>query len=101
MGGIIMNAFTRITALLIMTAFLCSAVACAENGKSGEPAVTSAAVVTETQPEDTRVYPELPDADYEGYSFNMAHWIIDGWTILTDLDAEVLDGEVINDAVYA
>ncbi|MHB1154741.1 MAG: extracellular solute-binding protein [Eubacteriales bacterium] len=96
-----MNNFTRITALLMLTVCLCSAVACAQSGDSGKLVVTAASEVTETHPEDTRVYPELPDADYEGYSFNMAHWIIDGWTILTDLDAEVLDGEIINDAVYA
>ncbi len=96
-----MSLFARFAALLILTAFICSAAACGEGGASPEATAETTSEAVETQPEDTRVYPELPDSDYDGYQFNIAHWVIDGWTILTDLDAEVLDGEVINDAVYS
>lgn len=90
----------RYAALLMAAVFVFGACACSESNVSQRQQDSAGLESAETAPEDTRVYPELPDMDCEGYKFNMVHWIISGWTMLTDLDAGEMDGEIINDAVY-
>ena len=70
---------------------------------SGETTADTAAAETliETEPEETKLIPDLPEADYEGYTFRMmtkglynVHWRS------IDAIAEELTGEPINDAVF-
>lgn len=96
-----MQSQRRIVILFLIMAMFVMSAACAAETDSPGAENTGEQQTAETVPEETRVYPDLPAGNFEGYTFKMAHWIIDGWTILTDLDAEVLDGEVINDAVFA
>ena len=55
----------------------------------------------ETNAEETRVTHDLPPMTFDGYTFGMLHWFIDGWTIHgTDLYAEDLSSDPVSDAVY-
>ena len=60
---------------------------------------TTAPAETET----TRLMPDLPEADYGGYVFRVAHWEHPGWESRAchDIYAEAENGDTINDAVYA
>ena len=60
---------------------------------------TTAPAETET----TRLMPDLPDADYNGYVFRVAHWEMAGWEsrACIDIYAEAENGDTINDAVFA
>ncbi len=75
-------------------------------GDSGVSVTTTAAVggETETQAvtEDTRLHAELPEANFDGYDFTVAHWLYPGWEsrACKDIYAEAESGETINDAVY-
>ena len=85
---------TIILSLIIISAVL--AAACSdETTKQPE---TTESVATETgETEDTRVYPDLPDVNYDGQDFRMLTW--DG-SAVPSLYSEEMDGEVVNDAVY-
>lgn len=88
--------------LLIGTAL----VSCSD--AAGDSAVTTAAdagasVSNESNEEvDTRVYPDLPEKDWEGYTFKVLHWYVTGWDhrMNKDIYAEAENGDPINDAVY-
>lgn len=98
---------TSRTALLSLCA-ACAALTLAACGNAeGTEAVTSASpdtgsVTEPTVTEDTRIYPDLPDADFEGYEFKVAHWLYEGWEsrACKDIYAEAENGDTINDAVY-
>ena len=92
----------------IIAGLLCAAMAAAGFSCSGEPE-TDSDVGTEDQitsdtsevtEADTRVYPELPDVSYDGYKFTILHWD-NTFRNVDDMDAETVNGEPINDAVYA
>ena len=90
----------HITAMLVAALLLMSG--CGETAtENTETAAETAADVVETTPEETKLLPDLPEADYEGYSFRMltkglynVHWRS------IDAVAEELTGEPINDAVF-
>ena len=90
---------TSRTALLSLCA-ACAALTLAACGNAeGTEAVTSASpdtgsVTEPTVTEDTRIYPDLPDADFEGYEFKVAHWLYEGWEsrACKDIYAEAENG---------
>ncbi|MBO5273287.1 MAG: carbohydrate ABC transporter substrate-binding protein [Clostridia bacterium] len=89
---------------LLIAAMATSALASCSGGDdasgTNETNATTTAPV-ETEAEDTRIYPDhLPDVTFDNYDFKIAHWMIDGWTLLQDIDSEGEDGDLINDAVY-
>ena len=90
----------RLISLLLLGAVTAGCFACgnaSENNDSTQAATTEAS--TETTSElDGRlaVDDELPDEDFEGRTFTMLTYD----QVKTDLWAESLDGDVINDAVY-
>ena len=82
-------------AALLLTAMLASC------GSTGTKADTTAAGTDSTTPEETTVdiYADLPEGDFGGREFVFANETESKWAILM-LDAEDLNGELINDAVY-
>ncbi|MGI6202847.1 MAG: hypothetical protein ACOYID_05530 [Eubacteriales bacterium] len=79
-------------------------VSCSD-GTGGQTADTTSAgqsASDDTGEVDTRVYPELPDMDFDGYTFKVLHWYVTGWDhrMNKDIFAEVETGDPINDAVY-
>lgn len=68
--------------------------------KENDTAADSATSEESTEAEETRLYPELPDADFEGHTFVFLHWNIEGWRKWDDIAVGEMDGEVVNDAVY-
>ncbi|MHC1694919.1 MAG: extracellular solute-binding protein [Eubacteriales bacterium] len=67
---------------------------------------TTAPITASTEAVPTteeRLYPDLPEADFEGYEFTFLSRTIKGWNdafVQHDLYAEMETGDVINDAVY-
>ena len=93
--------FSMALALLIFAAALWS---CAE-GTGGNTADTTSGgqnASTDTDKAETRVYPDLPAKDFEGYTFKVLHWYVTGWDHRKNKDiyAETENGDPINDAVY-
>ena len=93
----------KLFALLLTVLLLSSSMAACGDAGTAEttPSDTTAADTTPVETETERLRPDLPDADYEGYSFAIltrgqfnAHWCS------KDAYAEELTGEPINDAVY-
>ena len=106
---------------LTLVAFMCIAAfsACASGGDQDTSVTTPAGIagddtvgdapdggstltdITPPDPEDTRITPNLPEADFDGHKFNV---LTRGKSSATwcsrDIFAEGLTGEVINDAVY-
>ncbi|MHB1151157.1 MAG: hypothetical protein ACYCWE_02030 [Eubacteriales bacterium] len=64
-----------------------------------EHAETAGFLAADTKAE---LKPELPEADYEGYTFRILHWWVDGWESRLDKDlySEAETGDVLKDAVY-
>ncbi|MDD4773536.1 MAG: hypothetical protein PHZ09_08005 [Eubacteriales bacterium] len=91
------NLYLRLIALLLISAFLFAAAACADNA---EPAVTDTGsetqIAEETEPE---VKDDLPETDYNGYVFNILTRDADHH--IKEVYAVELNGEVVNDAVFA
>lgn len=88
--------------LLAATLLLAS---CGGDGTSSDITTTAPAETgTETPAvtEDTRLRADLPEANFDGYQFNVAHWMMSGWEsrACKDIYAEAESGETINDAVY-
>lgn len=89
-------------ALAVLTAALLL-LSCAESDGDTTVETTSAEsgdnVTTEG---DTQIYPDLPEKDFEGYTFKALHWYITGWESRRNKDiyAESENGDPINDAVY-
>ncbi len=94
----------KIGAFFLTVLMMVGFVSCAA-ADDGQAAVTTAApegTAAETEAEDTRIYPELPEDDFEGYVFKVLHWYVTGWDTRRNKDiyAEVENGDPINDAVY-
>lgn len=91
-----------ITWILLAAMAVSSLAACSGsgNGDSGKESNATTTSAPETEEVDTRVYPDLPDVTYDGYKFKIAHWEIDGWVMLEDIDSDGENGDTINDAVY-
>lgn len=96
---LIMRIIVFILMFILTSAMLA---ACAET--VNQNAETSAGISTETEPEteDPRYIANLPEADYEGYTFTFidqdygsSYWQT------RDLVSEAANGDLINDAVYA
>ncbi len=86
--------------LLLILSMLIPFAACSDNTPTqGDVIETEPAA--ETQPEDTRVYPDLPAKDFEGATITVVNidYTIPIWA-QRDIYAEELNGEIINDAVY-
>ncbi len=93
------NAFLLLLAALLISSTMtaCGDTTTAETNAGDTTAADT--VPAETEPE--KLLPDLPDADYEGYTFTIltrgqfnSHWCS------KDAYAEELSGEPINDAVY-
>ncbi len=85
--------------LLIGTALL----SCADD--TNEPGATTTAGPADTAATtegETRLYPDLPEMDFDGYTFKVLHWYVTGWDnrMNKDIYAEAENGDPINDAVY-
>ena len=73
-----------------------------DGGTAVDTAQTGTADTTlPAETETTRYMPELPEADYDGYTFRVAHWEHPGWEsrACKDIYAEAENGDTINDAV--
>ncbi|MCQ2425979.1 MAG: hypothetical protein MJ070_07525 [Lachnospiraceae bacterium] len=71
--------------------------ACAEAKDPGKETLPP----KESDAEETRVTHDLPPMTFDGYTFGMLHWYIDGWLVHgIDLYAEELNSDPVNDAVY-
>ena len=90
---------------LLLCAMLCAAAGCASDSCSDTPDTTGNADATaDTTPAETeteKILPDLPERDFEGYTFRgmtkgtaSSHWSS------RDFYAEEITGEAINDAVY-
>lgn len=90
----------KVLSALIAAAMILALASCSDTGKNTGVTTEPSDGETTTAAEETRIYPNLPDVKFDGYNFRMAHWEIDGWTILTDLDTDEVSGDIINDSVY-
>ena len=73
-----------------------------EAGDSSAPAVSgdaAEAASEETVPEETELQPDLPDVTLDGYAFRVLTRDTDHH--IKEVYAAELNGEVVNDAVYA
>ena len=86
--------FTCVLCLLLL---LATVVSCAKTPSSGEDTLPTGT----KEPETARITSDLPDMTWDGETFMMLHWFVDGWTIHgTDLYAEELNSDPINDEVF-
>ena len=87
---------------LLLCAMLCAAAGCASDSGSDTTGNTDAtADTTPAETETEKILPDLPERDFEGYTFRgmtkgtaSSHWSS------RDFYAEEITGEAINDAVY-
>lgn len=91
---------------LILCAMLCTATGCASSHGNDTPDTTgntdgAAGDTTPIETETEKILPDLPERDFEGYTFRgmtkgtaSSHWSS------RDFYAEEITGEAINDAVY-
>jgi ABC-type sugar transport system, periplasmic component len=98
------NAKKYIMAFLIAAEAVIPAVfgSCTSVDKKSEETATqsdTSDIIAETTA-DERIYPSLPDADYDGYTFNFVQWSIDGWDMMEDIYADASDMTRIGSAVY-
>ncbi len=85
---------------VMIFSLLLNILACAET-ESVSSQATSAEATGETAPE--RLFPDLPDFDFEGHLFTVLHYQIGDWPIggfNRDIYAEQENGDSINDAVF-
>jgi len=92
--------FALVLAVLMIGGALLS---CADGGN--EPSATTTAGPSDTSDvseSETRLYPDLPEMDFDGYTFKVLHWYVTGWDhrMNKDIYAETENGDPINDAVY-
>ena len=107
-------AFSSILAILAM--MLLIAASCDQNEASIDndvrPVTETETPVVETEEYDeepigrwTRIDPNLPERDFDGYEFNILSWYVGIWGGIggndgTDIWVEELTGEALNDAVW-
>ena len=96
----------RILALILLVTCIIPFAACSSGNDAAETtASTTAAEVESTEPaetEDPRLWPDVPDIDWEGRTFNVlgrrhdTYW----YYINAEIFSEGENGETVNDAVY-
>ncbi len=85
-----------LTSLLLLTAFSCGT---AEDSSKTPSEIETTAPVTESAETTEKVLTaELPDADYDGYTFTL--FIRDRDDFIQDMYSESLNGDLMNDAVF-
>ncbi|MCQ2426767.1 MAG: hypothetical protein MJ070_11615, partial [Lachnospiraceae bacterium] len=83
--------------LLCLALLLVTVVSCAKTPSGGEETLPPES----QEPETARITSDLPDMKWDGKTFLMLHWFVDGWEIHgTDLYAEELNSDPINDEVF-
>ena len=91
---------------MLLCAMLCAAAGCTSKEADNEttnPADTTAAdkETAETETETEKLLPDLPERDFEGYSYRgLVRGYIDSHWYTRDFYAEELTGEPINDAAW-
>ena len=50
--------------------------------------------------DEIRLYPDLPESDFDGYTFTFDQWDIEGWGMIKDIFAEASDETRVGAAVY-
>ena len=86
--------------IFISAALLLSCL-CACGDKTGTVSETGESAPTESESEaDTRIYADLPEATYDGYTYRILSWN-GGWNTERDFAADEENGEPINDSVYS
>ena len=91
-----MKAAKHLALFLALLTVLGTLAACAE---AKDPTNETLPPVETT--EETRVTHDLPPKTFDGYTFGMLHWFIEGWQVHgVDLYAEEINSDPINDAVY-
>ncbi len=88
--------------LAILTVVLAFS-SCADNsGRQNSDSTGGPGKNTDTAETDTRIYPDLPAQNFEGYVFKVLHWYVTGWDsrMNKDIYAESENADPINDAVY-
>ena len=99
-----MSGKRRATALPLTAAVILSAAlfSCSDGAPAGAADTTAAVTSAATETETEKLLPNLPDSDFEGYTFTFAHWDIAEWgKLCCDIANEESDGELINDSVVA
>lgn len=100
-----MRKLTKSIALLLASLYAVSGLAgCAGSPQNNTTTAQSTQDTTQGATQEERLYPDLPEKDYEGYTFNILTRFVTGWeTEWTHIDifTEAENGEVINDATYA
>ena len=92
----------RLLCLMTVILLLLSVISCADSA-SGGVATDTEALSTDTESEETvRIYPDLPEVTFDGENVCVVNidFGIPIWA-QRDIYAETLNGEIINDAVYA
>lgn len=90
-----------IAAVLALLLFVSVLAACADSGQKAGSETGAALSGTEETEADTRVYHDLPEISFDGYTFNSMYWEVAGWSNLyQDVFSEVETGDLLNDAVY-
>ena len=96
-----MDVLKRVSALILISALILTAAACGTSTEDKLPAaepevtdaVTESAETTEKRPEA-----ELPDVDYDGYTFTL--YIRNRDDFIPDMYSESLNGDLMNDAIF-
>ena len=91
--------------LKLLSLFMCSLllftfIACSNTGNTAVNETTAGGDETTAEAVETEVnlYADLPKDDYGGYTFNIM--TTESNYAIIDMNAEVLDGDIINDSIY-
>jgi len=95
----------KIIMLFLAVSMIFSAFAGCGDNNAGDstPAVTSGDNIgpgDEEEPVDVKLLPDVPDADYNGYEFNVLISVNGEIALLNDFRAEEETGDAINDAIF-
>ena len=90
----------KLLALLMCCAMLFAVVACSDSGDNGKSETNAGGDETTAEAVETEInlYADLPKDDYDGYNFNIL--TTESNYAIIDMNAEILDGDIINDAIY-
>ncbi len=92
-----MKAARLLALLLALLTVVGVLAACAETKDPGNETLPP----KESDAEETRVTHDLPPMTFDGYTFGMLHWYIDGWEVHgIDLYVEEQSADPIEDATY-
>lgn len=89
----------RIIAALILASVMLSAMSCVQNSVDGDETTEE---LTETQPDDERIYPDLPEETFDNKEFWLLQWYRGEGHPHNYFEYYVEEelGEVLNDAIY-